>query len=76
MSHCGAGLHAGWLNRVFVTPEVHRWHHSAKVPDGHKYSVPEKLGHPDGVADEGNYFKLFFVTRYLPRLPNSPRPAK
>jgi len=97
MSHCGAGLHAGWLNRVFVTPEVHRWHHSAKVPDGHKYSVnygvglvvwdrlfgtyylpvkdgvpvqPDKLGHPDGVADEGNYFKLFFLTRYLPKFPS------
>lgn len=95
MSHCGAGLHAGWLNRIFVTPQVHRWHHSAKVPDGHKYSVnygvglvvwdrlfgtyylpmqdgvpvqPDKLGHPDGVADEGNYFKLFFMTRYLPKL--------
>jgi sterol desaturase/sphingolipid hydroxylase (fatty acid hydroxylase superfamily) len=44
MSHCGAGLHAGWLNRVFVTPEVHRWHHSAKVPDGHRYSVNYGVG--------------------------------
>jgi sterol desaturase/sphingolipid hydroxylase (fatty acid hydroxylase superfamily) len=94
MSHFGAGLHAGWLNRVFVTPEVHRWHHSIKVPEGHRYSVnygvglvlwdqllgtyylptkdgvpvqPDKLGHPDGVADEPNYFKLFFLTRYLPK---------
>jgi sterol desaturase/sphingolipid hydroxylase (fatty acid hydroxylase superfamily) len=94
MSHCGAGLHAGWLNRLFVTPEVHRWHHSANVPDGHQYSVnygvgiviwdqlfktyylpmkdgvpvqPDKLGHPEGIADERNYFKLFFLTRYLPK---------
>lgn len=94
MSHCGAGLHAGWLNRWFVTPEVHRWHHSAKVPEGHKYSVnygvgivlwdrllktyylpmkdgvpvqPDTLGHPEGVPDEGNYFRLFFLTRYFPR---------
>lgn len=93
-SHCGAGLHAGWLNHVFVTPELHRWHHSAEVPSGHKFSVnygvgfilwdrifgtyylpmengvpvqPEKLGHPDGVRDEGNYLKLFFLTRYLPK---------
>jgi sterol desaturase/sphingolipid hydroxylase (fatty acid hydroxylase superfamily) len=98
MSHCGAGLHASWLNRVFVMPEVHRWHHSAKVPDGHKYSVnygvglilwdrlfgtyylpmkdgvpvqPDRLGHPDGVADEPNYFKLFFLTRYLPKFRNT-----
>jgi sterol desaturase/sphingolipid hydroxylase (fatty acid hydroxylase superfamily) len=94
MSHCGAGLHAGWLNRVFVTPQVHRWHHSAKTPDGHKYSVnygvgivlwdrllgtyylpmkdglpvqPEKLGHPEGIPDEGNYLKLFFLKRYWPK---------
>ena len=93
MSHCGAGLHAGWLNRIFVTPEVHRWHHTTDVPEGHKYSVnygvgliiwdelfgtyylpmkdgvpvqPDKLGHPGGLADEPNYLKLFFLTRYLP----------
>jgi len=93
LSHCGAGLHAGWLNYIFVTPEVHRWHHSAKVPAGHKFSVnygvgfaiwdqifgtyylpvengiprqPEGIGHPGGYADEGNYLKLFFLTRYLP----------
>jgi sterol desaturase/sphingolipid hydroxylase (fatty acid hydroxylase superfamily) len=84
-SHCGAELRGGALNRWLVTPEVHRWHHSAVVPDGHRYSVnygvevsfwdrlfgtfylpvkdgeplqPERLGHPDGVADEPNYFKL------------------
>ena len=100
MSHCGAGLHATWLNRIFVTPEVHRWHHSAKVPEGHRYSVnygvgivlwdrllgtyylpmkdgmpvqPEKLGHPDGVADEPNYFKLLFLTRYLPKFSKTAR---
>ena len=100
MSHCGAGLHAGWLSHIFVTPELHRWHHSAETPKGHKYSVnygvgfilwdrifgtyylpiqdgvpvqPEKLGHPDGVPDESNYFKLFFLTRYLPAFI---RPAK
>lgn len=94
MSHCGAGLHASWLNRIFVTPEVHRWHHSAKVPEGHRYSVnygvglvlwdqlfgtyhlpmkdgvpvqPDKLGHPGGIADERNYLKLLFLTRYWPR---------
>lgn len=94
ISHCGAGLQGGWLNRFFVTPQVHRWHHSAQVPEGHKYSVnygvgivlwdllfgtyylpkqdglpvqPDKIGHPGGLADEGNYFKLFFLTRYLPK---------
>jgi sterol desaturase/sphingolipid hydroxylase (fatty acid hydroxylase superfamily) len=95
MSHCGAGLNAGWLNQIFVTPEVHRWHHAAKVPEGHRHSVnygvglilwdrlfgtyylpmkdglpvqPDQLGHPDGVADERNYLKLLFLTRYWPKL--------
>ena len=95
MSHCGAGLHYGWLNHFFAMAEVHRWHHSATVPDGHRYSVnygvglilwdrlfgtyylpkeagvavqPDKLGHPGGLADERNYLRLFFLTRYLPAL--------
>jgi len=93
LAHCGAGLHAGWLNYIFVTPEIHRWHHSAIVPEGHKFSVnyglgfilwdrlfgtyylpmkdgipeqPEKIGHPGGYADEGNFLKIFFLTRCLP----------
>jgi len=87
-SHCGGDVKGGWLNYLFVTPEVHRWHHSAVVPEGHKYSVnygvefsiwdvlfgtyyaprnqgqwqpPARLGHPSGMADEGNYFRLLLV---------------
>ena len=33
-SHCAADIKAGFLNYIFVTPEVHRWHHTAKVPEG------------------------------------------
>ena len=32
-SHCGGDLKGGWLNYVFNTPEVHRWHHSTEFPD-------------------------------------------
>jgi len=87
-SHCGADVKAGFLNYTFVTPEVHRWHHSVKIPAGQRYSVnygvgfivwdlifgtfylpknegppeqPERLGHPDGEADEGNYLKLLLA---------------
>ena len=31
-------MKGGLLNYLFVTPEVHRWHHSAKVPEGYGYS--------------------------------------
>jgi sterol desaturase/sphingolipid hydroxylase (fatty acid hydroxylase superfamily) len=85
LQHCGADLKGGILNYGFVTPEVHRWHHSAKVPEGYGYSCnyavdfpiwdmlfgtfylpkkdgqtvqPEKIGHPDGLPDEGNYLRL------------------
>jgi sterol desaturase/sphingolipid hydroxylase (fatty acid hydroxylase superfamily) len=88
ISHWGADVKGGFLNYVFVTPEVHRWHHSAKVPEGHKYAVnygvefafwdilfrtyhlpqkdgqvvpPERIGHPSGVADEPNYWKLLLL---------------
>jgi hypothetical protein len=30
-SHCGAEVKGGFLNYLFVTPEVHRWHHSEEV---------------------------------------------
>jgi sterol desaturase/sphingolipid hydroxylase (fatty acid hydroxylase superfamily) len=87
-SHCGGDVKGGWLNYLFVTPEVHRWHHSATVPQGYNYSVnygvefsfwdvlfgtyylpqqdgarqpPERLGHPSGMPDERNYFRLLLV---------------
>ena len=87
-SHCGGDIKGGALNHWFVTPEVHRWHHSAVVPEGHKYSVnygvefsfwdrlfgtfylpvkdgqaeqPQRLGHPEGLADERNYFRLLLA---------------
>jgi len=93
-SHCGSGARAGkLLNLVFMTPEVHRWHHSTVTPEGHKYAVnygvgfnvwdrifgtfylphkdgipeqPMEMGHPEGLADEPNYLKMFFLTRYWP----------
>lgn len=32
LQHANIDLRHGWLNRVFSTPEVHRWHHST-VPE-------------------------------------------
>ena len=101
MSHCGARHTRRVVERVFSSrPRSIGWHHSAKVPEGHRYSVnygvgiilwdrlfgtyylpmkdgvpvqPEKLGHPDGVPDEPNYFKLLFLTRYLPKFSKTAR---
>jgi sterol desaturase/sphingolipid hydroxylase (fatty acid hydroxylase superfamily) len=88
LQHCGADLKGGVLNYGFITPEVHRWHHAAKVPEGYGYSCnygvdfpmwdmlfgtfylprkdgqilqPERIGHPDGLPDEGNYLRLLLA---------------
>src|SRR5215471_4702631 len=58
-SHCGADLKAGPLNYFLVTPEVHRWHHSAEVPEGHKYSC--------NYGVEFSFWDILFGTFYLPQ---------
>lgn len=57
-SHCGADLRAGLLNYVLVTPEVHRWHHAADVPEGYRYSC--------NYGVEFSFWDLLFGTFYLP----------
>jgi sterol desaturase/sphingolipid hydroxylase (fatty acid hydroxylase superfamily) len=57
-SHCGANLKAGLLNYVLVTPEVHRWHHAAQVPQGYKYSC--------NYGVEFSFWDALFGTFYLP----------
>jgi len=44
---------------LFVTPEVHRWHHSANVPDGYGYSC--------NYGVEFSFWDTLFGTFYLPQ---------
>jgi hypothetical protein len=48
----------GLLNYLFVTPEVHRWHHSAEVPEGYGYSC--------NYGVEFSFWDMIFGTFYLP----------
>ena len=57
-SHCGGDVKGGLLNYLFVTPEVHRWHHSAKVPEGYGYSC--------NYGVEFSFWDIVFGTFYLP----------
>jgi sterol desaturase/sphingolipid hydroxylase (fatty acid hydroxylase superfamily) len=57
-SHCGGDVKGGLLNYLFVTPEVHRWHHSAKVPEGYGYSC--------NYGVEFSFWDIIFGTFYLP----------
>ena len=57
-SHCGADVKGGFLNYLFVTPEVHRWHHSEKVPEGYGYSCNYGVG--------VSFWDIIFGTFYLP----------
>ena len=58
-SHCGADLKAGLLNYVLVTPEVHRWHHTAQVPEGFGFSC--------NYGVEFSFWDILFGTFYLPK---------
>ncbi len=58
-SHCGGDVRGGWLNYLFVTPEVHRWHHTAAVPEGYGYSV--------NYGVEFSFWDVIFGTYYLPQ---------
>jgi sterol desaturase/sphingolipid hydroxylase (fatty acid hydroxylase superfamily) len=58
-SHCGGDVKGGLLNYLFVTPEVHRWHHSAQVPEGYGYSC--------NYGVEFSFWDIIFGTFYLPQ---------
>jgi sterol desaturase/sphingolipid hydroxylase (fatty acid hydroxylase superfamily) len=55
LTHCNIEMRCGWLNYVFNTPSLHRWHHS-KVPDEGNRNYGENL----------MLFDLMLGTFYLP----------
>jgi sterol desaturase/sphingolipid hydroxylase (fatty acid hydroxylase superfamily) len=57
-SHCGGDVKGGLLNYLFVTPEVHRWHHAVEIPEGYGYSC--------NYGVEFSFWDLVFGTFYLP----------
>ena len=66
LSHWGGDVKGGFLNYFFVTPEVHRWHHSAVVPQGHRYSVNYGI--------EYSFWDILFGTFHLPQTAEGPEP--
>ena len=64
LSHCGGDVKGGWLNYLIATPEVHRWHHTAAVPDGYGYSV--------NYGVEFSFWDILFGTFYLPQKDGQP----
>jgi sterol desaturase/sphingolipid hydroxylase (fatty acid hydroxylase superfamily) len=67
-SHCGGDVKGGWLNYLFVTPEVHRWHHTVEVPEGYGYSV--------NYGVEFSFWDVLFGTYYLPQKDGQTIPAR
>jgi sterol desaturase/sphingolipid hydroxylase (fatty acid hydroxylase superfamily) len=39
ISHCNVDIRAGWFNYIFVGTELHRFHHSANLPESKNYAV-------------------------------------
>ena len=36
LTHSNVEMRCGWLNYIFNTPELHRWHHSKVLAEGNK----------------------------------------
>lgn len=36
LTHCNVDMKCGWLNYIFNTPELHRWHHSKQLHEGNR----------------------------------------
>lgn len=36
LTHCNIRMKGGWLNYIFNTPALHRWHHSMDLREGNK----------------------------------------
>jgi sterol desaturase/sphingolipid hydroxylase (fatty acid hydroxylase superfamily) len=60
-SHCGADMKGGFLNYVFNTPEVHRWHHTVEFPD------PEKFRYGCNFGVGVSFWDILFGTFCLPK---------
>ncbi len=60
-SHCGADMKGGFLNYIFNTPEVHRWHHSVAYPDEKKFRYGCNYG--VGVI----FWDILFGTYHCPK---------
>jgi sterol desaturase/sphingolipid hydroxylase (fatty acid hydroxylase superfamily) len=39
ISHCNVDIRAGWLNYIFISTELHRFHHSADEREAKNYGV-------------------------------------
>jgi sterol desaturase/sphingolipid hydroxylase (fatty acid hydroxylase superfamily) len=55
LTHCNVNMRSGWLNLVFNTPELHRWHHS-RIPAEGNTNYGENL----------MFMDLLFRTYFLP----------
>ena len=60
-SHSGTDAKGGWMNYIFNGPEVHRWHHSVKLPDDPRF----RYGCNFGVAT--TFWDQLFGTFCLPK---------
>ena len=56
LTHCNIEVHCGFLNYIFNTPNVHRWHHSKKVEEGN-----------NNYAENLIFFDILFGTYYYPK---------
>lgn len=56
LTHCNVDMRCGWLNWIFNTPQLHRWHHS-QVPEEGNRNFGENL----------ILWDIVFGTRFYPQ---------
>lgn len=85
MTHCNVDMRCGFLNYIFSTPELHRWHHSRDLREGNRnygeniilwdqvfgtFINPDRR--PPADIGMGDYMPEKFWQQFLwPLLPNS-----
>jgi ornithine lipid hydroxylase len=55
LTHCNVDMRCGWLNWVFNTPQLHRWHHSRVAEEGN-----------NNYGENLIIWDIIFGTRYYP----------
>jgi len=59
LTHCNVEMRFGWINYVFNTPALHRWHHSKDLKEGNR-------NYGENVMIWDHVFRTYYDARYRP----------
>ena len=59
LTHCNVEMRFGWINYVFNTPALHRWHHSKDLKEGNR-------NYGENVMIWDHVFRSYYDAKYRP----------